>query len=141
MCDISIPAGELDEWLAVLKPYQRNTIKQFLGTEPPEAAAEKWLGATGSPNIAPFGGTRDTKPFLQLFQSEFRKFLCDDNAYVEEKKLLSGESPVGKAIIVSSVSAALGASIGFSATLLAPAVAIMLCSVGKMGVRAYCAAG
>lgn len=138
---LQIPAGELDEWLAVLKPFQRNAIQTFLKTNSAEKAAECWLGATGSPNIVPFGGTKDTKPFWDLFLSEFRKFLCDENAYVEEKKALASENPLGKAILVSAISAALGASIGFTATLLAPAVTVMLCTVGKMGIRAYCEKG
>jgi energy-coupling factor transporter transmembrane protein EcfT len=72
---------------------------------------------------------------------EFRKFLCDDTAYVEEKKVLLAENPVGKAILVSTISAAIGATIGFTATLLAPAVTVLLCTVGKMGIRAYCEKG
>jgi hypothetical protein len=138
---LHVPAGELDEWLTVLKPYQRNTIKSFLLTDAPEKAAERWLGATGSPNIVPFGGAKDTKPFWDLFMVEFRKFLCDDTAYVEEKKVLLAENPVGKAILVSTISAAIGATIGFTATLLAPAVTVLLCTVGKMGTRAYCENG
>lgn len=138
---LTIPEGELDDWLAVLKPYQRNTIRAFLTTDSPEKAAERWLGATGSPNIVPFGGTQDTKPFWDKFQAEFKRFLCDENAYVEEKKALLGENPIGKAILVSAISAALGATIGFTATLLAPAVTVMLCTVGKMGIHAYCEKG
>jgi len=141
MCNVQIPDGELDEWLATLKPYQRNTIRTFLGVGNPESAAEKWLGATGSPNIVPFGGVRDTKPFWELFRAEFRKFVCDDSAYAEEKKAMFSENTAVKAILVSGVSTAIGATIGYSATLLAPAVAIMLCTVGKMGVRAYCEMG
>ncbi len=138
MPDIIIPDADLDEWLAILKPYQRDAIKTFLATDDPERAAERWLGATGSPNIAPFGGTRDTKPFWDRFRGELRKFLCDDVAYVEEKKSLRVESPLGKAMLVSTISAAIGATIGFSATLLAPAITVLLCTVGKMGIRAYC---
>lgn len=138
---INIPDGDLDDWLSVLKPYQRNTLKAFLATDSPEKAAERWLGTTGSPNIVPFGGTRDTKPFWDKFQAEFRKFLCDENAYVEEKKALLSENPVGRAILVSVISAALGATMGFTATLLAPAVTVMLFTVGKMGLRAYCEKG
>jgi hypothetical protein len=136
---MNIPNAELTEWLAVLKPYQRNAITTFLKDMSPEQAAERWLGATGSPNIIPFGGNRDTKPFWESFRAEFRKFICDDKAYVEEKKALQVEGQVNKALLVSAVSAAIGATIGFTATLLVPAVTIMLCIVGKMGINAYCA--
>lgn len=141
MSQINIPNAELDEWLAVLKPYQRNTIQMFLKELSLEQAAERWLGATGSPNIVPFGGSRDTKPFWETFQVEFRKFLCDETAYVEEKKALRLEGAVNKALLVSAVSAAIGATIGYTATLVAPAVTILLCTVGKMGINAYCNKG
>lgn len=133
-----IPAADVEDWLGLLKPYQRSTIHTFLQEGSPEEAAEKWLSTTGSPNIVPFGGSQNSKPFWDRFSAEFRKFLCDDEAYVEEKKLLSSESGVSKAILVSALSAAIGATIGFTATLLAPAVTLLLCSVGKMGINAFC---
>ncbi len=141
MTALQVPNADIVEWLAELKPYQRNTLEAFLKGATPEQAAERWLGSTGSPNIIPFGGPRDTKPFWDRFKEEFRKFVCDDNVYVEERKALGAQGPVGKALLVSAVSAAIGATIGYSATLLAPAVTLMLCVVGKMGLNAFCNAG
>lgn len=135
---LEIPQAEVSEWLAVLKPYQRSTIEFFLQNSSVEEAAEKWLSSTGSPNIVPFGGSANTKPFWDRFIGEFKKFICDDDAYIEEKTALKGEGPVSKALMVSVVSAAIGANIGYAATLLAPAVALMLCTVGKMTKNAYC---
>ena len=141
MTTLQIPDADIAEWLGVLKPYQRTTLEGFLEGATPEQAAERWLGSTGSPNIIPFGGPHDTKPFWERFKDEFRKFVCDDNAYLEEKKALDTQGPIGKAVLVSAVSAAIGATIGYSATLLAPAVTLLLCAVGKMGRNAYCNAG
>ena len=141
MTTLQIPDADIAEWLGVLKPYQRTTLEVFLEGATPEQAAERWLGSTGSPNIIPFGGPHDTKPFWERFKDEFRKFVCDDNTYLEEKKALDTQGPIGKAVLVSAVSAAIGATIGFSATLLAPAVTLLLCAVGKMGRNAYCNAG
>jgi len=141
MATPQIPNENIAEWLAVLKPYQRNTLTIFLEGATPEQAAERWLSSTGSPNIVPFGGLNDTKPFWDRFKDEFRKFVCDENAYVEEKKALNAQGPIGKAVLVSAVSAAIGATIGYSATLLAPAVTLLLCTVGKIGLHAYCNAG
>jgi hypothetical protein len=138
MTALNIPDADLDEWLGVLKPYQRSAINTFLKEVSPEEAAQRWLGATGSPNIAPFGGMRDTKPFWDKFKAEFKRFICDDEAYLDEKKALHVEGPVNKAMLVSAVSAAIGATIGYTATLLAPAVTILLCTVGKMGLNAFC---
>lgn len=141
MTALQVPDADIAKWLGVLKPYQRTTLETFLEGATPEQAAERWLGSTGSPNIIPFGGPHDTKPFWERFKDEFRKFICDDNAYLEEKKALDTQGPVGKAVLVSAVSAAIGATIGYSATLLAPAVTLLLCAVGKMGRNAYCNAG
>ena len=136
-----IPESDISEWLAVLKPYQRTTISSFLESRLPEAAAELWLSSTGSQQIIPFGGSRDSKPFWEQFKVEFHKFVCDDSAYVEEKRALSDEASVLKPVLISGISAAIGATIGYSATLLAPAVAVLLYTVGKMGVNAYCNMG
>lgn len=86
--DLDVPRLELEEWLGELKTYQRNTLEVFLTDSTPEAAAEKWISSTGSKNIEPFGGTRDSKPFWERFRKEFHKFICDDSAYVEERKAL-----------------------------------------------------
>jgi hypothetical protein len=134
-----IPNAEADEWIALLRPYQRQTIASFLEQSSLEEAAKKWLSTTGSPNIVPFGGQRDTKPFWERFEAEFKRFVCDDQAYVDEKKALSLEAPANKALLIATMSAALGATIGFAATLLAPAVALLLCFVGKIGKNAFCA--
>ena len=135
---ITIPSGNLDDWLAELKPYQQRTLREFLNSATPEEAAERWIGATGSKNIVPFGGILDEKPFWEKFNGEFRKFLCDDDAYIAEKKMLHDESSVSKALLISTISASIGATIGFAATILAPAITLLLFSVAKMGLNAYC---
>jgi len=141
MAALQISDGDVNDWLSELKPYQRDTLQVFLLTATPEEAAERWLSSTGSPNIVPFGGPHDSKPFWNRFKEEFRKFVCDDQAYIEERRSLVAQGPVGKAVVVSMISATIGATIGYSATLLAPAVALLLCAIGKMGVNAYCSAG
>jgi hypothetical protein len=136
---LDIPSADPAEWIALLKPYQRSTITVFISHDSLEEAAKKWLSAAGSPNIVPFGGGGDAKPFWDRFAAEFKKFICDEAAYIEEKKALGSESAPIKALLISAVSAALGATLGYSATLLAPAVALLLCIVGKMGKNAFCA--
>ncbi|MEQ1673526.1 MAG: hypothetical protein ABL865_00590 [Candidatus Nitrotoga sp.] len=137
---INIPTDDLDNWLKELKPYQRAILKEFLITNDAEQSAEKWLTTTGSPNIAAFGGTENPKPFWERFKNEFHRFLCDETAYTEEKKTLSAESPISKAMVISVISSALGATLGLSATLLAPATTLLLYTVGKMSIAAYCQA-
>lgn len=128
----------IDEWLLELKPYQRNSIKELLRSNEPEDVAKIWLTSQGASTTIPFGGLQNTKPFWDNFVDEFKKFLCDDTEYVIEKKNIQSETPISKAVLISSISAALGAKIGLAATLLAPAVTILLLCVGKMTINAYC---
>lgn len=136
-----IPSEELATWLAELKRYQRSALEELLKHMSPEEAAMRWVTSQGSANIAGFGGAADGKPFWDRFKLEFRKFLCDDSEYIEDKKALDKHSTVSKTLLISSISASLGASIGQTATLIAPAVTIMLFLVGKMGRNAFCASG
>ena len=138
MAKLKIPNDEIDEWLSVLKPYQQKSIKALIEASAPEEAAQNWITARGPRNTIPFGGERDTKPFWDKFKSEFRKFICDDEAYSEERNALLVEGPISKALMVSVISSAIGANIGYTATLLSPAIVIFLYTVGKMGRNAYC---
>lgn len=135
---IEIPSGELDDWLAELKPYQSNALKKMMTDMQPEDAAKNWITASGSQNIVNFGGTRDKEPFWDRFKEEFNKFLCDKESYADEKEELKSEGELTRSYLIGAISAAIGANIGYAATLLAPAVAILLCTVGKMSLNAYC---
>jgi hypothetical protein len=136
-----LPPGDLNEWLSELKPYQQKAMRELLKSSSEEDAAMHWVSAQGPSNIVGFGGVQDAKPFWDRFKVEFRRFLCDDQAYVEDKKALSGHATATKTLLISSLSAAIGASIGQAATLLAPAVTVMLFLAAKMGRNAFCAAG
>ena len=129
----------LDEWLSVLKPYQINSIKTLINIHGEDKAAEIWISANGPSNIAQFGGIhQSTQPFFDNFKTEFKKFICGRPDYDSYRIQLNSESKVINTIYVSVISAAIGATLGFAAALLAPAVAILLSAVGKMGIKAYC---
>lgn len=141
MSSLHIPPGDLQDWLSVLKPYQKNTLNHFMRSMGPEGAAEKWLTTIGSPDIAAFGGAEggNSQPYWERFKAECRKFVCDDTAYTEEKKDLLEKSPVSKAFMISTMSGAIGAYLGAPGTLIAPAVTVMLFTIGQIGRNAYCA--
>lgn len=128
-----IENSSLDEWVETLKPYQKSTIKALSEQHGEEETAKKWLSAQGPSSTIGFGGISNPEPFFDRFMEEFRKFICGDEAYDSFRKQLGAESPVVKTIYVSVISTALGAALGYTATLLAPAVAVMLHLVGKMG--------
>lgn len=135
---IEVPESDLEEWIGELKPYQREALDEIMKEMEAEEAAKKWLTSQGPEDIISFGGTRDAEPFWDKFKSEFKKFLCKEDEYVEFKREIRQKSNVTKQLLISSISAAIGSTIGFAATLLAPAVAVMLNLVGHMGVNAYC---
>ena len=140
MTQLKIPDAPIDEWLSELKPYQRDTLKQFLGGQDADGAAEKWLTTLGSPNIAGFGGNIvDPKPFWARFKAEVHKFVCDEKAYAEDKKALRSEMPISKPLLISIMSSAIGATLGTAGTLIAPAVTLTLFTIGRLGLNAYCA--
>jgi len=141
MTSFVIPNDSIESWLQTLKPYQRATIDHFMLTMSAEAAAEKWLTTIGSPNIAGFGGgtTQDTKPYWDKFKAECRRFICDDSAYADEKKEILSASGVSKPVLVSTMSGLIGATLGTPGTLIAPAITLVLFTIGSIGRKAYCA--
>lgn len=138
MSQVSVPDEDLSNWLNVIKSYQRSTIEVFLKDASPDEAAQKWLSSARPPNLAHFGGETNAKPFWDAFKAEFNKFICDEKSYEEEKAELVKNSNITKELLISVIASAIGATIGYAATLLAPAVMLLLYTVGKMGVNAYC---
>lgn len=136
---MEIEDTSLEEWLSILKPYQSVPMLYMANEFGPEDAAKRWLAANGPGSTVGFGGSGNPEPFFDRFMEEFKKFICGDVIYEEHRNQLIKESGVTKTIYVSIISAALGATLGYTATLLAPAVAIMLHAVGTMGLKAWCA--
>ncbi|WP_413405028.1 MULTISPECIES: hypothetical protein [unclassified Synechococcus] len=136
---MELPSATIDEWVSELKTYQANSINQLLSENDPEETIKLWLSANGPNTTIQFGGANESpEPFFDRFKEEFRKFMCGDSAYESFRSQLSAETPVAKTIYISVISAALGATLGYAATLLAPAVAIMLNLVCTMGINAWC---
>ncbi|WP_318494850.1 hypothetical protein [Photobacterium leiognathi] len=134
-----IENAPLDEWLSPLKKYQQDTFKQLVNENGVEDATKLWLSAQGPQSTVGFGGgTSNPQPFYDKFMEEFRKFMCGDPTYDQVRLQLGLETPIVKSICITTISAALGATLGFTATLLAPAVAALLYLVGQMGVNAWC---
>ena len=136
--ELLIPEASIESWLGELKPYQANTLRELLKTSDPEQVAKTWISSNGPQNTIQFGGVGDRNAFWDQLIEEFNAFICDDRSYAKEKKAIVGETAPAKMILISSISGALGAKLGFSAALLAPAITLSLVVVGKMGRNAYC---
>lgn len=135
---MNIENSSFEEWLEPLKSYQKSTILELSDQHGVEGAVKLWISAQGPNSTVGFGGNTNPEPFYDRFLEEFRKFICGDSSYEEVRQQLGMESTLVKGICISTISTALGATLGFTATLLAPAVAALLYLVGKMGVNAWC---
>lgn len=136
---MDIPNNTVQDWIAELKPYQTSSMAFLVENHDEEEAIKRWLSANGPTATIQFGGAGNSpEPFFDRFKEEFRKFVCGDESYEKYREQLLAETPIAKSIYISCISAALGATLGYAATLLAPAVAVMLHIVGAMGVNAYC---
>lgn len=136
---MEIPNLPVNEWISELKPYQSTSMEVLLEKYDVEEVMQRWLSANGPTSTIQFGGDGSSPtPFVDRFKEEFRKFVCGDPSYDQYREKLLLESPVAKGMMISSISAAIGATLGYSAALLAPAVAVMLHIVGAMTVNAWC---
>jgi hypothetical protein len=139
MIDYQSYGCNADEWLHCLKPYQARSLRQILSeSEGDEDAARRWLSITGSSNIAAFGGQGSSEPFWERFKTEFHRFVCDGEAYTDLKEKLRDQGVITRELLISGIAAGIASTLGFAAALLAPAVALMLCAVARIGKNAYC---
>ena len=135
---MELPQVETSEWLSHLKQYQRSSLSILIDMHGEEEAAKLWLAANGPKDTQKFGGNGNVQPFWDRFVAELRLFICGDKKYNKERKELLQQAKGATALLVSVISGAIGASLGFSASLLAPAVALMLHVIGKVGANAWC---
>lgn len=129
------------EWIHILPVYQKVTIEELMQQGKTfEEIAETWVSAT-TENTYPFG-TSSTKidkgKFLENLILEIEDFICGSKKYEQERKKLFGEHGVARTYIVSAIAVAVAPTMGVSATFLAPVVALILASLGKIAVNAWC---
>lgn len=126
-------------WLTTLPEYQQNLVKQVLAQTPsPEAAAARWLSVAPQ-NTSPLGATKGQQVFLEKLWDELEAFLCGDEKYESDRMKLLAESKPLHAYVVGAISVAIAPTLGSSAAFLAPVVALLLMSMGKITLNAWCA--
>ena len=140
---IEIENIPLEDWLKSLKPYQRNFIEQLVAIYGEEKAAEEWINARGPMQTVTFGGvTEDTnnkKNYWNTFRNEFDKLICGHTDYQDEHdKFVAAGKPIGLGA-VAYVADWIAPAVGMSTAILIPAIALILNTTAKMGVKAYCA--
>lgn len=137
---MEIPKYEMDEWVSILKPYQKEIVINLVDKYGAEEAINQWMMANGPVDNVKFGGASNNEKdkFSDRFKIEINKFICGHPSYSSYREEYSKLNAGTKTAIVSSISSLLGAKLGISASILAPAIVLTLYLVGKIGVNAYC---
>ena len=140
---IEIENIPLEDWLKPLKPYQRNFIKQLVAKYGEEKAAEEWINARGPMQTVTFGGVTEDinnkKNYWNRLRNEFDKLICGHADYQNEHdKFVNAGKPIGLGA-VTYIADWIAPADGMSTAILIPAIALVLSTTAKMGVKAYCA--
>lgn len=137
---LQLPQCVEGDVLNALKPYQKDLIEKLLADNDEEGAAKLWLSSNGPLNLQKFGGNGSgDNAFYERFASEFRKFICGDDAYANERAELEKISDPGLTIVIGTISAAVAGTLGIAVGLVVPAVALLLKLVVRLSVNAWCA--
>ncbi|MEU6849917.1 hypothetical protein ABZ901_08315 [Actinacidiphila alni] len=131
--------GEPSFWLSELPRYQQSTIADMLGSGLSfEQAASAWLSGAVAETTAPFGVGSVAKLYFESFLDELHDYLCVGKNYEEErKKLLNGIKP-GQTGAVVWISTEIAPRLDGAPSFVAPAIALSLCMIAKMGLGAWC---
>lgn len=140
MTDISeIFKVDPSSWIDTLSPYQQNLINQlYEQSNDYEEVANQWLSATIPSNV-PFGTQKKPSIFFEKVLDEIEAFFAGDEKYKDNRLAILKESGVVQSYIVGAISIALAPVLGASAAFLAPVIAIVLLTIGKIGLNAWLA--
>lgn len=130
---------EPDSWMESLRPYQQNMMNQlYREYKSYEKTAEVWLTASMSATV-PFGTEKRSSIFLDKLLDELEAFLSGDEKYNEDRLAILQEKGALQTYAVGVISVALSSELGTSAAFIAPAIALLLVMISKMGVNAWLA--
>lgn len=135
-------SGDMDEWLATLPEYQRQSIAVLLSDHDPVHVATIWLANSGPQDTAPFGGIRTAaNNFYDNILQELQKAICGSEEYAAERKeLAEATKGGGELLLVGALSTAIAPHVGAAAAVIAPAVALTLGIVANAGKASACEA-
>lgn len=137
---VNIPEVEdLTDWLESIPKYQREIVSDLLEHNNPEEAASIWLDSS-TENNSPFSSDGTNKKYSEYVFKEIHKLLCGNPAYSEERNELNTiiKNNGSKEAVISCISATIGSQLGLAAAFVAPAVVLLLITVGKVTVNAWC---
>lgn len=143
-------AGEIDllfqdepiEWVKGLPAFQREVMEKLLSDgESFDDVAQAWVSASAE-NTYRFSASSpvgDKGAFLQNLRLEVRAFLCGDKKYKKERDGLFGEKGVARTYVVSAMAVAIAPHLSVASAVIAPLIALILASLGKIVLNAWCA--
>ena len=130
------------KWVQELPEYQREAIDKLLTNGASfEDIAQAWVNASAENTYrfsasAPVG---NKKEFLTNLKREVRAFLCGDKKYKKERDGLLGEKGVARIYVVSAMAVAIAPQISVASAVISPLIALVLASIGKVALNAWCA--
>jgi hypothetical protein len=133
---------DADAWLGTLPPYQRDSIIELQGKgQSLDQITETWLGASAM-TTAPFSSGSSPQPapsFLSKLKDEIAAFLCGAERYEDERTKVLGQAKHLPTVVVSAISVAIAEYVNVTAAVLMPVVALILASLSKISLNAWCA--
>jgi hypothetical protein len=137
----SLLQDDPDKWVADLPEFQRAAIQELrMGGASYEEVAQVWITAATENTYrfstsAPVG---DKRAFLDSLRTEVRGFLCGDKKYKKERADLFGKKGIARPCVVRAMAVVIGAQLSVAAAVIAPLIALILASIGKIVLNAWC---
>ncbi len=139
MTSLEVLLNKEANWIDLLPSYQKKSIYQLIEQGMTyEEIALNWLTANGPSNTHPFGANNTKSLFYEKLMEEIEGFICREDKYTEEKKQISTQFKAGDVYILTFISTAIAPVVGASAVLIAPAIALILMTILRMGINAWC---
>lgn len=124
-------------WINSLPQHQQKTIeKMYIQLGDYEEVAKAWLSSSVPTNV-PFGTQKKNSVFYENVLNEVEAFFSGDEKYKDDRLAILKESGVVQSYIIGGISIALAPVLGTSAPFLAPVIAIVLFTIGRIGLNAW----
>jgi len=128
-----------DELISLLKPYQRKILVPLIESVGEEEAAKIWLSTNNNDQFSKFGGTEGSKdPYFDRLVAEIRKLICGDESYKEFRDKLIENAHTSSLYVVGAIAGVMGDVFGITSALITPVVILILKTISKVGVNAWC---
>jgi hypothetical protein len=130
-----------EKWVADLPEFQRAAIQELRANGATyDDVAQAWITASAENTYrfsasAPVG---DKRAFLDSLRKEIRAFLCGDKKYKKERDGLFGDKGLARTYVVSTMAVAIAPHLSVASAVIAPLIALVLASVGKIALNAWC---